>query len=78
VDGHKYPGKTAFCLGGDCVDSSFESDKDMIQALGHLSILEGGCTTRANGFGAAPTGTPTGAGCESVAGAVNSQSWAES
>ncbi|GHT93181.1 hypothetical protein FACS1894122_08030 [Alphaproteobacteria bacterium] len=33
VDSHKYPGKTAFCLGGDCVDSSFESDKDMIQAL---------------------------------------------
>ncbi|MDR3156101.1 MAG: conjugal transfer protein TraN, partial [Holosporaceae bacterium] len=40
VEGHKYPGKTAFCLGGDCVDSSFESDKDMIQALGYLSILE--------------------------------------
>jgi hypothetical protein len=40
VNRHKYPGKTAFCLGGDCVDTSFESDKDMIQALGYLSILE--------------------------------------
>lgn len=37
---HKFSGKNAFCLGGDCIDSSYESDKDMVQALGHLSILE--------------------------------------
>lgn len=29
-----------FCLGGDCIDSSYESDKDLVQALGYLSILE--------------------------------------
>jgi hypothetical protein len=38
--GYKFSGKTAFCLGGDCIDSSFQSDGDMIQALGYLSILE--------------------------------------
>jgi hypothetical protein len=40
TDKYKFSGKTAFCLDGDCVDSSFESDKDMIQALGYLSLLE--------------------------------------
>ncbi len=29
-----------FCLGGDCIDSSFESDRDMIEALGYMAILE--------------------------------------
>lgn len=37
---HKFSKKNPFCLGGDCIDSSYESDKDMIQALGYLSILE--------------------------------------
>jgi len=37
---HKFSGKNAFCLGGECIDSSYESDKDMVQAMGHLSILE--------------------------------------
>lgn len=37
---YKYPGKTAFCLSGDCVDSSFEADKDISQVMGYLSILE--------------------------------------
>ena len=36
----KFSNKTPFCLGGDCIDSSYESDKDMLQALGYLSILE--------------------------------------
>ncbi|MBO4405847.1 MAG: conjugal transfer protein TraN [Alphaproteobacteria bacterium] len=37
---YKFSGKNAFCLGGDCIDSSYESDKDMAQAMGYLSILE--------------------------------------
>lgn len=37
---HKFSKKNPFCLGGDCIDSSYESDKDMIQALGYLAILE--------------------------------------
>jgi hypothetical protein len=40
TDSYKFSGTTAFCLGGDCIDSSFQSDQDMIQALGYLSILE--------------------------------------
>lgn len=40
VKKHKFSGKNAFCLGGECIDGSYESDKDMVQALGHLSILE--------------------------------------
>lgn len=37
---YKFSGKNAFCLGGECIDSSYESDKDMAQAMGYLSILE--------------------------------------
>lgn len=37
---HKFAKKNPFCLGGDCIDSSYESDRDMIQAMGYLSILE--------------------------------------
>lgn len=37
---HRFAKQDPFCLGGDCIDSSFESDKDLIQALGYLSILE--------------------------------------
>ena len=37
---HSFSKKNPFCLGGDCIDSSYESDKDMIQAMGYLSILE--------------------------------------
>lgn len=40
VKKHKFSGKNAFCLGGECIDGSYESDEDMVQALGHLSILE--------------------------------------
>ena len=38
--GYKFSGSTAFCLDGNCVDTSFQSDEDMIEALGYLSILE--------------------------------------
>ena len=38
--GYKFSGKTAFCLDGNCVDTSFQSDEDMVEALGYLSILE--------------------------------------
>lgn len=38
--GYKFSGETAFCLDGDCIDTSFKSDEDMIEALGYLSILE--------------------------------------
>ena len=38
--GYKLSGNTAFCLDGNCVDTSFKSDEDMIEALGYLSILE--------------------------------------
>lgn len=37
---YKFSGETAFCLDGECIDSSFKSDEDMIEALGYLSILE--------------------------------------
>lgn len=37
---YKFSKENLFCFGGECVDSSYESDKDMIQALGYLSILE--------------------------------------
>lgn len=37
---HKFSKANPFCLGGDCIDSSYESDKDMIEAMGYLSILE--------------------------------------
>ncbi|MDR1235380.1 MAG: conjugal transfer protein TraN [Holosporaceae bacterium] len=37
---HKFSKKNPFCLGGDCIDSGYESDRDMIQALAYLSILE--------------------------------------
>ncbi|MCR5224745.1 MAG: conjugal transfer protein TraN [Alphaproteobacteria bacterium] len=37
---HSFSGKNPFCLGGDCIDGSYESDKDMLQAVGALSILE--------------------------------------
>lgn len=42
VGGKKYSfsKKNPFCLGGDCVNSSYEPDKDMLNALGYLSILE--------------------------------------
>lgn len=36
----KLTGNTAFCLDGNCLDSGFQSDQDMIQALGYLSLLE--------------------------------------
>ena len=39
-DKYKFSGESAFCLDGNCVDSSFKSDEDMIEALGYLSILE--------------------------------------
>lgn len=37
---HIFSKRNPFCLGGECIDSSYESDKDMIKALGYLSILE--------------------------------------
>ena len=37
---HKFSKQNPFCLEGNCIDSSYESDKDMIAALGYLSILE--------------------------------------
>lgn len=37
---HKFSKLNPFCLEGNCIDSSYESDKDMIEALGYLSILE--------------------------------------
>lgn len=37
---HTFVKGNPFCLGGDCIDSSYESDKDMIEAMGYLSILE--------------------------------------
>lgn len=37
---HKFSKLNPFCLEGNCIDSSYESDKDMIAALGYLSILE--------------------------------------
>jgi hypothetical protein len=40
TDSYKFSGNTAFCLDGDCIDSSFQPDRDMIQVLGYLSILE--------------------------------------
>ena len=38
--GYRFSGETAFCLDGNCIDTSFKSDEDMIEALGYLSILE--------------------------------------
>lgn len=42
IEGREYSfsKKNPFCLGGDCIDSSYEPDKDMLNALGYLSILE--------------------------------------
>jgi hypothetical protein len=40
TDSYKFSGNTAFCLDGNCIDSSFQSDRDMVQVLGYLSILE--------------------------------------
>jgi hypothetical protein len=40
ADKYKFSGNTAFCLDGNCIDSSFQSDQDMVSALGYLSILE--------------------------------------
>ena len=37
---HTFSKKNPFCIGGDCIDSSYQSDKDLIQAMGYLSILE--------------------------------------
>lgn len=31
--GYRFSGETAFCLDGDCVDTSFKSDEDLIEAL---------------------------------------------
>ena len=40
VDRYKFQGQTAFCLDGDCIDSSFKSDEDMVEALSYLGMLE--------------------------------------
>jgi hypothetical protein len=32
--------KNAFCLDGNCLDASYESDRDMLQALGALSVAK--------------------------------------
>jgi hypothetical protein len=37
---YKFSGETEFCLDGNCIDSSFKSDEDMVEALGYLSILK--------------------------------------
>ena len=37
---HTFSKKNPFCLGGNCIDSSYDSDKDMVEALGYLAILE--------------------------------------
>lgn len=37
---HKFSKQNPFCFEGNCIDSNYESDKDMIEALGYLSILE--------------------------------------
>ena len=50
VKKHKFSGKNAFCLGGDCIDSSYESDKDMVSALSYLSILEAARKDMENGM----------------------------
>jgi len=37
---HKFSKQNPFCLGGDCIDSGYESDRDMVQALAYLSIID--------------------------------------
>ena len=47
---HKFSKQSPYCLGGDCIDSSYESDKDMVSALSYLSILEAARKDMKNGM----------------------------